>query len=153
MPPLICRCCVVTTHPIPVESATAETRKEILKELENGMLLRWVRLSILRHIYCTGIEKKFATSVDQLKEEAEIALLEQIAETGMVGYYPRGADMQRRVNSLMTRNANETLLCKAGASNVKIHRYSHALYLHNVTRLSETEVVNKVKQQFLMKES
>ena len=108
-------------------------------------------LSILRHIYCTGIEKKFATSVDRLSEEAEIALLEQIAETGMVGYYPRGVGMKRRVRSLMTRNANETLLCKAGASNVRIHRYSHALYLHNVTGVNnETEIINKVKQQFLM---
>ena len=106
-------------------------------------------------MYCTGIDKRFDASVDQVSGEAELALLTEIAQTGTEGYYPWGHSNKAIVKSLMKRDSESTLLCKVGGDNVRIHRYSHALYLHGVKKPNPKdeklkEKITEVKEKFGM---
>ena len=106
----------------------------------------------MRHIYCTEIDKRFDAHVDQVSGEAELALLKEIAQTGTKGYYPWGHSNKAIVKSLMNRDSEATLLRKVGMNNVRIHRYSHALYLHGVTpNDKDADATEKVKEKFGMK--
>ena len=107
----------------------------------------------MRHMYCTGIDKRFNASVDQVSGEAELALLTEIAQTGTEGYYPWGRSKKAIVKSLMNRDSESTLLRKVHADNVRIHHYSHALYLHGVTGPKygkAKEEIEAVKEKFGM---
>ena len=46
----------------------------------------------------------------------------------------------------MKRDSDLTLVRKQGASDVRIHRYSHALYLHGVKGPHERNVEDKIKE-------
>ena len=109
----------------------------------------------MRYIYCTGIDKRFDASVDQVSGEAELALLTEIAQTGTEGYYPWAHSNKAIVKSLMNRDSEATLLRKVGMDTVRIHRYSHALYLHGVKEPNPTDVklkekIAEVKEKFRM---
>ena len=108
----------------------------------------------MRHIYCTGIDAEFEASVKQLlREQPEaIKLLTAIATTGVEGFRPRNQHEDDIMSELMNRDSKSTLLRKVTRNSVRIHRYSHALYLHGMkepTDKAEKEI-KEVKEKFEM---
>ena len=109
----------------------------------------------MRHTYCTEIDNRFDVSVDQVSGAAELALLTDIAKTGTTGYNPRGHSNKAIVKSLMNRDSEATLLRKVGMDTVRIHRYSHALYLLGVKEPNSKDLelkkkIAEVKEKFRM---
>ena len=109
----------------------------------------------MRHMYCTEIDKGFQASVKQLcREQPEvIKLLTAIAATGGKGFYTNDQHDDDIMLELMNRNSKSTLLRKVGQNDVRIHRYSHALYLHGVTEPEYEKAKEKiaaVKEMFGM---
>ena len=107
----------------------------------------------MRHMYCTGIDTKFKASVKQLRREQPeaIKLLTAIAATGLEGLYTDDLDESDIMSELMNRDSSATLLRKVDAENVRIHRYSHALYLLGVEEPKPNDDrVNDVKKKFGM---
>ena len=62
----------------------------------------------------------------------------------MKGIYIDDNAEDRMTERLLQRDSNSTLLRVVG-DNVRIHRYSHALYLHGVTGPHEPNVTDKIK--------
>ena len=111
----------------------------------------------MRHMYCTGIDKQFKDSVEQLCAEQPAAkkLLTAIAATGVEGFWTDDPHERMIKRELMNRDSNSTLLRKVDMSDVRIHRYSHALYLHGVIRPNTKdeklkEKIKEVKEKFGM---
>ena len=111
----------------------------------------------MRHMYYTDIDGKFEASVEQLRREQPeaIKLLTAIAATGVKGFRTndlRELDIKRE---LMNRDSNSTLLRNVGDNNVRIHRFSHALFLQGVTGPNPKdeklkEKITEVKEKFGM---
>ena len=109
----------------------------------------------MRHMYCTDIDKEFKASVKQLRkaQPEEINLLKSIAETGVKGFFTDDSRNRSILSELMNRDSKLTLLCKVDKNSVRIHRYSHALYLHDVKEPTDKEEtkIKKVKEKYEMK--
>ena len=107
----------------------------------------------MRHMYCTEIDGEFEASVEQLRREQPeaIKLLTAIATTGLEGFRTNDLhelDIQRE---LMNRDSNSTLLRKVTKNRMRIHRYTHALYLSGVKEPNPNDdKVNDVKKKFGM---
>ena len=100
--------------------------------------------------YCTGIDGKYYRVCEPLDKEPELKLLKDMAEAGMNGLHV----LPNTVAKLSERNSDSTLIRK-DATNTRIHRYSHALYLHGVKKPNPKdekvqETINEVKKKFGM---
>ena len=106
----------------------------------------------MRRIYCTGIDKKYYRVCEGLKKEPQLDLLKVMAEAGAKGVGPYAAS-STVFAELGKRDSNSTLVRLVTENDVRIHRYSHALYLQGVTEPTDekaTENIEKVKKQFGM---
>ena len=105
----------------------------------------------MRYIYCTGIDEKYRSACEELEEEPELGLLKVMAEAGAEGVGPSAAK-NTVFAKLGERDSKLTLVRSASETKVRIHRYSHALYLHGVTGPNDkdAETIEKVKEKFGM---
>ena len=104
------------------------------------------KLCHLQYTHHTGVIKSFKEANRLIDREGakEKLLLQKIAVTGMEGFrIVDYAERPIRVR-LLQRDADSTLIRTVGY-NVRIHRYSHALYLHGVTGPHEPNVTDKIK--------
>ena len=107
----------------------------------------------MSHMYCTGIDGKYYRACEKLDEEPELKLLKEMAEAGANGLGPRALPITVLAN-LSERSSDSTLIRKAG-DNERIHRYSHALYLHGVKEPNPNDLelkkkIAEVKEKFRM---
>ena len=82
-------------------------------------------------MYCTGIDSKYHRVCEPLDEEPELKLLKKMAEAGMNGLTPYALP-NTVLAKLSERNSDSTIVRQVDETNTRIHRYSHALYLHGV---------------------
>ena len=71
-----------------------------------------------------------------------------MAQAGAEGVLRRTAN-DDAIAELIERNSESTVIRRASSTNMRIHRYSHALYLHGVTGPNDTdavEVIGKVTE-------
>ena len=104
-------------------------------------------------MYCTEIDEEYYRVCENLDKEPELKLLKEMAEAGAKGIGPRALP-NTVLAKLSERNSDSTLIRKVGKNNARIHRYSHALYLHGVTGPKDekaTDDIEKVKEKFRMK--
>ena len=104
----------------------------------------------MRHMYCTGIDAEFEASVKQIiRQQTESSeLLKAIVATGVEGFCTSDLDEKQEgiMHELTNRDSSSTLLRKVTKHDVRIHRYSHALYLHGVTGPNPNPEDEKVEQ-------
>ena len=108
----------------------------------------------MRPTYCTEIDEEYYRACEKLDEEPELKLLKEMAEAGANGLGPRALPITVLAN-LSERNSHSTLIRKAGKNSVRIHRYSHALYLLGVKEPNPKDVklkekIAEVKEKFGM---
>ena len=76
----------------------------------------------------------------------EKELLTQIAATGTKGFHAISRSDHDIVSGLMKRDSKSTLVRRRDATRIRIHDYSHALYLHGVKGPHEPNVEDKIKE-------
>ena len=106
----------------------------------------------MRYIYCTEIDEKYRSACEGLEKEPELHLLKVMAEAGAKGVGPSAAK-NTVFAKLGERDSKLTLVRSASETKVRIHRYSHALYLHGVTGPKygkAKEKIEEVKKKFGM---
>ena len=105
-------------------------------------------------MYYTDIDREYHRLCENLDKEPELNLLKHIAEAGANGVGPRALS-NTVLAKLSERDSDSTLLRKVRKNTVRIHRYSHALYLHGVKRTNPNdtkmeETIQAVKKKFGM---
>ena len=89
-----------------------------------------------------------------LGKQTNLEVLKGMAEAGAKGVYHLAAN-DDAITELSKRDSDSTLIRTVEHTHVRIHRYSHALYLHGVERpnpKNETlkEKIAEVKEKFGM---
>ena len=80
-------------------------------------------------------------------------LLQKIANEGQTGLFGKDTPERNQIKEMKKRNSESTLLRSVGTHCSRIHRYSHALYLHGVKGPDDKDVEQKiaeVKEKFGM---
>ena len=149
---------------ITVETATADKKEQILRELKAGMFVHtfvysertsdtcYHNLPAKFHdpqkdTYHTGIIGVFKEGNALIRSEGEKQLLAEIAATGTKGFTTHGKDDAKdaRLQGLLQRGSKATLVQRVNR-NVRIHHYSHALFLHGVEGPDDPKVEDKIKE-------
>ena len=154
---LCCLCTSIINHTLTtVEKATADTKNETLGELKSRMLSfitnkKKCRKGALTYkTPPTDIDMMFSSSVEFVSRGTLWELMERIAATGTKGFHPNSQGDHDRVSGLMKRDSESTLVRRQSPTRIRIHDYSHALYLHNVMSpfSNAKDKIKEVKEKF-----
>ena len=111
--------------------------------LKKGMLLL-VR-DATKHISCAEVDAAYDHTCRAIRSMKEVTLLTKIAREGQDGYC-YAPDEEDRIDELMQRDSDSTVLREVGLTYVRIRHYSHALCLHGVNGPSDPDVEQKIKE-------